>query len=96
MLYAPGLTDVDDMKALVRAVDRPVNVLLMRGGPTVSELAACGVSRVSIGGTFAFAALGTLAQAAREVQGQGAYGFWDLAAEGRSIAQEAFGKGDPA
>ena len=33
VLYAPGLTDVEDMKALVRAVDRPVNVLLIRGGP---------------------------------------------------------------
>jgi 2-methylisocitrate lyase-like PEP mutase family enzyme len=90
VLYAPGLFEVADIKAVVQALDRPVNVLLLRGGPTVGELAACGVSRVSIGGTFAFTALGALAEAGREVQGEGSYSFWGLAAKGRDVASAAF------
>ena len=49
VLYAPGLTDLDEIRTLVAAVDRPVNVLALPGGPTVGELArsrcAAGVDR---------------------------------------------------
>ena len=58
VLYAPGLVELDDIRAVVAAVERPVNVLARPGGPPVPELAAAGVARVSIGGAFAFAALG--------------------------------------
>jgi len=91
VLYAPGLRVLDDIAALVGDVDRPVNVLLMRGGPTIDELASVGVSRVSIGGAFAYAALGALAQAAEELTRPGPYGFWDLADAGRALAGRAFG-----
>lgn len=90
VLYAPGLVDAEDIKALLRALDRPVNVLLVRGGPSVSDLASYGVSRISIGGTFAYTALGALVRAAREVQGANEYSFWDIAADGRDIAAVAF------
>jgi 2-methylisocitrate lyase-like PEP mutase family enzyme len=58
VLYAPGPTALADIRELVAAVQRPVNVLVRPGGPTVAELAAAGVRRVSVGGAFAFAALG--------------------------------------
>jgi 2-methylisocitrate lyase-like PEP mutase family enzyme len=90
VLYAPGLVDAQDIATLVRELDRPVNALLLRDGPSVSELASAGVSRISIGGTFAFAALGALAQAARDLQGEGPYSFWELAGQGREIARGAF------
>ena len=69
-----------------------VNVLLVAHGPTVKELGALGVSRISVGGTFAFAALGALAQAARELLGDAGYTFWDSAATGRDLARRAFGR----
>ena len=91
VLYAPGLTRAEDIKAVIGAVDLPVNVLLLPKGPTVSELGALGVSRISIGGTFAFAGLGSLVRAARELLGAGPYSFFDLAASGRDLARQAFG-----
>src|SRR6202035_5412159 len=60
VLYAPGLRDISDIRQLIREVDRPVNVLAIGGAPPVPELAEAGVSRISVGGSFAFAALGAL------------------------------------
>jgi 2-methylisocitrate lyase-like PEP mutase family enzyme len=91
VLYAPGLTKLDDIRSVVTSVDRPVNVLALPGGPTVAELAEAGVRRISVGGAFAFAAYGALVEAARELLEAGTYGFWDRAKAGRAAVQEAFG-----
>ena len=91
VLYAPGLTSLDEIRQVVSAVDLPVNVLALPGGPTVPELAQAGVRRVSVGGAFAFAALGAVVEAARELREQGSYGFLDLARSGRSAVRAAFG-----
>jgi 2-methylisocitrate lyase-like PEP mutase family enzyme len=89
VLYAPGLTSLADIRQLVTAVDRPVNVLAMSGAPPVSELAEAGVSRVSVGGAFAFAALGALAAAATELRDKGTYGYLANSAAGRRAVQRA-------
>ena len=91
VLYAPGLTSLDEIRQVVSAVDRPVNVLALPGGPTVPELAEAGVRRVSVGASFAFAALGAVVEAARELREDGSYGFLQLAKSGRSAARAAFG-----
>lgn len=91
VLYAPGIVSRGDIKTLVGELDRPVNVLLLRDGPGIDELASAGVSRISIGGTFAFAAIGALGAAAQELSGAGPYGFFELAAKGRELARTAFG-----
>jgi 2-methylisocitrate lyase-like PEP mutase family enzyme len=91
VLYAPGLTRIDDIKALVSAVGRPVNVLAMPGVPPVAELAEAGVSRVSVGGAFAFAALSALVDAATELRDKGTYGFHSATAQGRAASRAAFG-----
>jgi 2-methylisocitrate lyase-like PEP mutase family enzyme len=71
VLYAPHLKDPTQIRAVVDAVDAPVNVLALRGGPTVAELAALGVRRVSTGGFLARAAYGSLMVAARELLATG-------------------------
>jgi 2-methylisocitrate lyase-like PEP mutase family enzyme len=91
VLYAPGLSSLEDIRQLVASVDRPVNVLALPGAPTVPELAAAGVSRVSVGGAFAFAALGAVVEAARELRGEGTYRFWEQALVGSKAARSAFG-----
>jgi 2-methylisocitrate lyase-like PEP mutase family enzyme len=91
VLYAPGVTGIDDIRRLLSAVDRPVNVLAMAGVPTVAELAEAGVSRISVGGAFAYAALGELVTAATELRDQGTYGFRAATALGRQAAERAFG-----
>lgn len=90
VLFAPGLSDPADIRAVVQAVSKPVNVLARPSGPTVSELAALGVSRISVGGAFAFAALGALVEAAEEFRSAGTYGFAKLTARGVEAARAAF------
>src|SRR6516225_2155059 len=89
VLYAPGLTSLADIRQLVAALDRPVNVLAVRGAPSVGELASAGVSRVSVGGAFAFAALGALVDAATELRDKGTYGYLANSATGRQAVQRA-------
>jgi 2-methylisocitrate lyase-like PEP mutase family enzyme len=90
VLFAPGPVDPETLSAIVSSVDRPVNVLARKGAPPVSELARLGVSRISVGGAFAFAALGALVTAARELREQGTYGYFDQMAEGAGAVREAF------
>ncbi|MCA1846291.1 MAG: isocitrate lyase/phosphoenolpyruvate mutase family protein [Actinobacteria bacterium] len=90
VLFAPGLTKLEDIRSVVSSVDRPVNVLAMPNGPTVAELAEAGVRRISVGGAFAFAAYGALIEAARELLEEGTYGFWERTKIGRAAVQEAF------
>jgi len=90
VLYAPGLRRMEDIRQVIREVDRPVNVLAVDGAPTVAELAGAGVSRISVGGSFAFAALGALVSAATELREQGTYGFWAGSKAGAAAARRAF------
>lgn len=83
VLFAPGLSSIDDVRTLVAEVDRPVNVLLRPGVPSVAELAAVGVARVSVGGGFAWAALAGVVDAARELLEQGTAEFGRRGASGR-------------
>jgi 2-methylisocitrate lyase-like PEP mutase family enzyme len=90
VLYAPGLTDLADIRQVVTSLDRPVNVLALPGGPVISELASAGVRRVSVGSGFAFAALGALVEAATELRERGTYGFASSTEVGRAAARSAF------
>jgi len=77
VLYAPGLASLDDIAAVVRAVDRPVNVVMGLVGArfTVDQLAGVGVRRISVGGSLARAALGAFLRAAREIHDQGSFDY---------------------
>jgi 2-methylisocitrate lyase-like PEP mutase family enzyme len=70
-LYAPGLADLGQIARLVKAVDAPVNVLALPGGPTLAELASVGVRRVSTGSLLAGAAYAALLAGARELLEEG-------------------------
>jgi 2-methylisocitrate lyase-like PEP mutase family enzyme len=92
VLYAPGLRALADIRELLAALERPVNVLALPGAPSVAELAAAGVRRVSVGGAFAFASFGAAVQAAEELASAGTYGFWEHARVGAKAAREAFAR----
>ncbi len=67
VLYAPGLPDMDAIRAVVKAVSpKPVNVLLgpRSGMVPMSELAAAGVRRVSLGAALYRVALRSIETAA--------------------------------
>ncbi len=87
VLYAPALDRREQIASLVRSVELPVNVLARPAVPPVAELAELGVARVSVGGSFAFAAYAAAASAARELLDAGTYSFCAEAAEGgRALA----------
>ena len=82
VLYAPGLTNINDIATLVSSVDRPVNVLMgMKGVQlTVADLSAVGVKRISVGSGLARAALGAFFRAAEEMREHGTFTFAEDAA----------------
>jgi 2-methylisocitrate lyase-like PEP mutase family enzyme len=80
VLYAPGVTDPDEIRTMCASVRKPVNVLVgIKGAPplTLEELGALGVRRVSIGSGFSRAALTAFYHAAREVRDHGTFQFAD-------------------
>jgi 2-methylisocitrate lyase-like PEP mutase family enzyme len=81
VLYAPGLPNLEAIQKVCAAVSKPVNVLMGLKGATysVKQLAATGAKRISVGGSFARAALGALVRAALEVKEQGTFTYADEA-----------------
>jgi 2-methylisocitrate lyase-like PEP mutase family enzyme len=70
-VYAPGLSDIEQIAAVVEAVGAPVNVLALPNGPTIAELASAGVRRVSTGSSLAGSAYGALMAGASELLTEG-------------------------
>ena len=70
-VYAPGLSNLDQISTVVQAVGVPLNVLALVGGPSIPELASVGVRRVSTGSLLAAAAYGALVAGADELLGEG-------------------------
>jgi 2-methylisocitrate lyase-like PEP mutase family enzyme len=77
VLMAPGLPDLAAVRAVCAAVKKPVNFMAGIKGKSfpVRELEAAGVRRVSLASSLYRAAMSGLVDAAREVQGQGSFGY---------------------
>ncbi len=73
-IFVPGAVDPQTVKALVAGVDGPLNVMVGPGAPSVAELAALGVARISAGAGLAQAAHALVRRAARELLREGTYG----------------------
>jgi 2-methylisocitrate lyase-like PEP mutase family enzyme len=95
VVYAPGLVDGEQIRQLVERVQAPVNVLALRRGPAIPELAAIGVRRVSTGGGLARAAYGAMVTAARELQSVGTSTYLDAAVPGSVLDVALTGGGLP-
>jgi len=72
-VYPMGLIDATSITRFVKALDFPINVMVRKGLPPVSELQRLGVARVSFGPTASYAAMGLLKRAAKEVLEKGTY-----------------------
>jgi 2-methylisocitrate lyase-like PEP mutase family enzyme len=70
VLYAPGLRTADEVRAVCGAVGRPVNVLA-HPGLTMSEIAAAGGRRVSVGGALTWVAVNAMIDAAERIRDDG-------------------------
>jgi 2-methylisocitrate lyase-like PEP mutase family enzyme len=82
LLYAPGVREREDIRAIVSAVGpKPVNVLMSANtGLKVPDLAALGVRRVSVGSSLARAAWGGFVRAAKAIAEEGSFAGFDGAA----------------
>lgn len=76
-LYAPGISDPDDIATLVKEVGGAINVLAAGKAAqlSVSRLAALGVRRISTGSGIARAVFATIDKAAREIAVEGTFSY---------------------
>jgi 2-methylisocitrate lyase-like PEP mutase family enzyme len=72
-VFVPGIRELDEIERLVRELDVPVNVLAAPGLPSLAELAAVGVARVSFGPGPLGVASAALAAAAERLLARGDY-----------------------
>jgi 2-methylisocitrate lyase-like PEP mutase family enzyme len=76
VLYAPGLTTLDEVRLVASALTKPVNVLApLLKGATVAQLAEAGAKRISLGGALARAALTALLRACAEMREAGGFAW---------------------
>ena len=76
VLYAPGLRTLDEVRAVVAAVRRPINVLAPLLYPaSMADLAAAGARRVSVGGALCYAAMAPILAAGREMLAEGTFSW---------------------
>ncbi len=74
VLYAPGITDIETVKAICSSVSKPVNVLAVPG-MSVKALGEAGVRRISLGSKLTTFTFGMLENASREILNEGTFGF---------------------
>ena len=70
VLYAPGLRDVKEIRAVSEATSKPINVLA-HPALSMSEIVDAGGQRISVGGALAFVAAGAMAVAAERIRDSG-------------------------
>ena len=79
MLFAPGLPDLDAVRAVCAAVSKPVNFMVGIKGKSfsVGELTAAGVKRISLATSLYRAAMKAVRVAADEIRSGGTFGYID-------------------
>jgi 2-methylisocitrate lyase-like PEP mutase family enzyme len=89
VLFAPALPDLAAVRAVCAAVTKPVNFMVAIRGKSwsVAELEAAGVRRISLASSLWRAAMGGLAEAAREVHEKGTFGYLDRALPGAEVSR---------
>jgi 2-methylisocitrate lyase-like PEP mutase family enzyme len=89
VLFAPGLPDLESVRAVCSALKKPVNFMVgIRGKSfTLAELAAAGVKRVSLSTSLYRAAMTGLIAAAREVREAGTFGYLETIMRGDEVGE---------
>lgn len=87
VLFAPGIATAEEIRQVVAAIDRPLNVLIGMPGMrlTVPQLQDLGVTRISLGASLARAAYGAMMRAATEILAQRSFDFTGQAATRKEL-----------
>jgi 2-methylisocitrate lyase-like PEP mutase family enzyme len=87
VLFAPGLPDLDAVRATCTALSKPVNFMVGIKGKsfTVAELASAGVKRISLATSLYRAAMTGFLEAVSEVRNSGQFLFLDHCASTQEL-----------
>lgn len=66
-VFAPGVTDLETIAKIVKAVEAPLNILALPACPPIAEMERVGVARVSTGSGLMRAAMGVVQRIANEM-----------------------------
>jgi len=92
VLYAPGLKTTDEIRSVTSSVERPVNCLIMPGGPRVDEIFEAGVARISTGSSISMAAQAAIVEAGRELLDAGSHAFFSNALASAGVVAQAMSR----
>lgn len=87
VLFAPGLPDLESVRAVCGAVSKPVNFMVGIKGKsfTVASLEVAGVKRISLATSLYRAAMTGLYDAAKEIQDRGTFSYLDHSLPGQTL-----------
>lgn len=74
-VFVPFVRDADTIAKLVAAIDGPVNILANPAAPSIPEMQAMGVARVSVGGLFSLMTYSKIGEACIELRESGTCGW---------------------
>ena len=80
VLFAPGLSSGDEIRAVCEVTSKPLNVLA-RPHLTTSEIAEAGGRRISVGGPLTWVAVAAMVEAAKKMRDEGDFSALNLQAE---------------
>jgi len=77
VLFAPGLSTVEDIESVIANIDLPLNVVMGLSGVQLSQkdLSKLGVKRISTGSSLSRAALGAFMRAGQEMMDKGTFRY---------------------
>ena len=78
-VFVPGVRDKETIASLVAGIKGPINILAVKGSPSITELEAMGVARVSVGSGPHRATAALMQSIARELKSTGTYSYADTA-----------------
>jgi 2-methylisocitrate lyase-like PEP mutase family enzyme len=89
VLFAPGLPDLQAIRAVCEAVSKPVNFMVgIRGRSfSITELEAVGVMRISLASSLFRAAMTGLMEAAREIKDSGTFTYVERSLTSQEIVR---------
>ena len=87
VLYAPGLRNLETIRQVVAAVQKPVNVVMSSADPeiTARQLAQAGVKRISVGGALSRLAYAAVREAAVAMRDAGSFRWMRDTLPGRDL-----------
>lgn len=93
VLYAPGISTLQQLQRVTSELEKPFNVLAsFIPTASVAEFSAAGANRISVGGSLNYAAINPVIVAGKEMLGQGSFHWLDSAVKGAELKRLLAGK----